>query len=169
LQRAQEALEQAVISKRRVVDEMHPTLLENLGLAAALEWEVSEACRRAELEYAVEFPEDMHLSADISIMLFRIAQEAIANAIAHAAAAKVAVTIVIADANISLLVEDDGVGIADAALNGRGIHGIAEIRQRVQSLGGELLIRRRPGPQAGTIVEANIPHPGAVPAGRETG
>jgi signal transduction histidine kinase len=156
LQRAQEALEQAVVTKRRIVEEMHPTLLDNLGLAAAVEWEVSETCRRADLEFAIEFPEDMDLPGEVSITLFRVVQEALANTIKHAAAANVTVTMAIADSNISLLVEDDGVGIADSARTNGGVHGIAEMRQRVRSLDGELAIRRRPG--AGTIVEVNIPY-----------
>jgi signal transduction histidine kinase len=159
LQRAQEALEQAVIAKRRIVEEMYPTLLDNLGLAAAMEWEISETCRHAGLEFALELPEDMDLPGNVSITLFRVVQEALTNAVRHAAAANVIVTIAIADSNISLLVEDDGVGIADTAHSDGGIHGVAEMRQRVRSLGGELAIRKRPAPQAGTMVEANIPYP----------
>jgi signal transduction histidine kinase len=169
LQRAQEVLEQAVITKRRIVEEMHPTLLDNLGLAAAVEWEVSETCSRAGLKFAVEFPEDIDLPGDVSIALFRIVQEALANTVRHAAAANVTVAIAIGDSNISLLVEDDGVGIADSVHTDGGVHGIAEMRQRVRSLGGELAIRKRPGLQTGTIVEVNIPclDAGSPAAGRQ--
>jgi signal transduction histidine kinase len=171
LQRAQEALEQAVITKRRIVEELHPTLLDNLGLAAAMEWEISETCRRAGLQFAIEFPEDMDLPGDVSIALFRIVQEALANTVKHAAASNVTVTIAIAGSNISLLVEDDGAGIADSAHTDGGVHGITEMRQRVSALGGELAIRKRPAPQAGTMVEANIPYPdtGSPVAGGQGG
>lgn len=165
LSRARDAIEQAVMSKRRIVEELYPSLLDSLGLAAAVEWEVSEACRRGGLEFAVEISESIDLPGSTSIMLFRIVQEALANTIAHAGATRVTVTIAAADANIMLLVEDDGVGIGDAAQSGDDVHGIDDMRQRARSLSGELLVRRKRAPESGTIVEANIPYPDkAAPA-----
>jgi signal transduction histidine kinase len=160
LSRAQGAIEQAVEAKRRVVDELYPSLLDTLGLAAAVEWEVSKACGHAGLDFAVEFSEDIELPGDTSIMLFRIVQEALANAIAHAGASRISVTIATAEANVMLLVEDDGIGIGDAAKRANGIHGIANMQQRARSLGGELMVRSKPMPETGTMVEANIPYSG---------
>jgi signal transduction histidine kinase len=157
LRRAQNSLEQAVVLKRQIIEELRPSLLDNLGLAAAVEWKVTEACRSAGLEYSLDVGDGMPIPAPLSIALFRVVQEGLANVAKHARARKVSVELVSAEQNISLLIEDDGVGISDDALGSPDSHGITGMRQQVKALGGEFRIHH--GERGGTIIEANIPNP----------
>jgi signal transduction histidine kinase len=156
LERALQALDDGVQIKRRIVEELRPTLLDNLGLAAAVDWQVHEICDRAGLECAIATPsDDSGIAPQTSIALYRILQEALTNIVKYAHAKHVSVDLGVGDDTITLLIEDDGVGIADDAQNNLLSHGIAGMRQRVRALRGEFSISRRP--EGGTVIEVNIP------------
>jgi signal transduction histidine kinase len=156
LARAQGALEQAVAIKRELIDALRPSLLDNLGFAPAVQWEVSNVAQRAQLAASVDIAEETAgLPQPAAMSLFRIVQAALANVVQHAQAKNVSVEVSVADSNLSMLVEDDGIGIADSALRSHLSHGLAGIRQRTRVLGGECSIRR--GAQGGTLIEINVP------------
>lgn len=156
LERALQALDDGVQIKRRIVEELRPTLLDNLGLAAAVDWQVHEICDRAGLECAIATPsDDSGIAPQTSIALYRILQEALTNIVKYAHAKHVSVDLGVGGDTITLLIEDDGVGIADDAQNNLLSHGIAGMRQRVRALRGEFSISRRP--EGGTVIEVNIP------------
>jgi len=91
----------------------------------------------------------------VAIGVYRIVQEALTNIVKYAHAKSVSVDLGMADDLLTLLVEDDGVGIADGAQNNLLSHGISGMRQRVRALHGEFSIGRRP--DGGTIIELSIP------------
>jgi signal transduction histidine kinase len=156
LERALQALDDGVQIKRRIVEELRPTLLDNLGLSAAVDWQVHEICDRAGLECAIATPtDDSDIAPQTSIALYRILQEALTNIVKYAHAKHVSVDLGVGGDTITLLIEDDGVGIADDAQNNLLSHGIAGMRQRVRALHGEFAISRRP--EGGTVIEVNIP------------
>jgi signal transduction histidine kinase len=170
LERALATLDDAVEIKRRIIDELRPTLLDNVGLEAALEWQVGEICRRASLEWQVSASGlDAQLPRDVSIAVFRIVQEALTNVVRHAQAKSVSVEVLRAADEIVLIVADDGVGISDHATRGRLSHGIAGMRQRARALRGEFSIRGRPA--NGTVIEVRVPVPADEPGthAREAG
>jgi signal transduction histidine kinase len=85
--RIHESLSAGVDLKRRVVEELRPTLLDNMGLFAALRWQFKETCRRAGLECTESIPEiEPKFNPDAAIGVFRIAQEALTNILKHAEA-----------------------------------------------------------------------------------
>ncbi|MEO8303273.1 MAG: CHASE3 domain-containing protein [Betaproteobacteria bacterium] len=156
LVRTLQALDDGVQIKRRIIEELRPTLLDNLGLSAALDWQVREICSRAGLKCTLGLPtDDPALDPHVSIALYRILQEALTNIVKYARAKSVNVDLVHAPDSITLLIEDDGVGIPDNAQNNRLSHGITGMRQRVKALGGEFAIRRRS--EGGTMIEVSIP------------
>jgi signal transduction histidine kinase len=156
LERALQALDDGVQIKRRIVEELRPTLLDNLGLAAAVDWQVHEICDRAGLECEIATPsDDSDIAPQASIALYRILQEALTNIVKYAHAKHVSVDLGVGGDTITLLIEDDGVGIADDAQNNLLSHGIAGMRQRVRALRGDFAISRRP--EGGTVIEVNIP------------
>jgi signal transduction histidine kinase len=156
LERALQALDDGVQIKRRIIEELRPTLLDNLGLTAALDWQVHEICDRAGLACTIETPsDDSRIPPKVGIALYRILQEALTNIVKYAKAKSVSVDLGVTGDDVTLLIEDDGVGIPEGAQNNLLSHGIAGMRQRVRALHGEFAISRRP--EGGTMIEVNVP------------
>jgi signal transduction histidine kinase len=156
LERALQALDDGVQIKRRIIEELRPTLLDNLGLAAAVDWQVHEICDRAGLACTVATPsDDSMIQPQVSIALYRILQEALTNIVKYAKASNVNVDLGVTSDTITLLIEDDGIGIPEDAQNNLLSHGIAGMRQRVRALHGDFSIARRP--EGGTMIEVNVP------------
>ncbi len=156
LERALQALDDGVQIKRRIIEELRPTLLDNLGLSAALEWQIHEICDRAGLHCDITMPPmDDAIPPNVAIALYRIVQEALTNIVKYARAKHVVVDLGLASDALTLLIEDDGVGIAENAQDNRLSHGIAGMRQRVHALDGDFRIGRRT--EGGTIIEVNAP------------
>ena len=91
----------------------------------------------------------------MSIALYRILQEALTNIVKYAHAKNVHVDLGASSDNVTLLIEDDGIGIPPDAQSNRLSHGISGMRQRAKALHGEFSIGRRP--EGGTRIEVNIP------------
>lgn len=156
LRRVQDVLDQGIDLKRRVIEELRPTLLDNMGLVAALRWQLDEACGRAGLQCRGHFPEaEPVVEPDTAIALFRVLQEALTNVLKHAQARRVDVTLDVTDTHVRLIVADDGRGIAHADLSRAQTHGLAGMRHRVAAVGGTLQIGRPVG--GGTEIVALAP------------
>jgi signal transduction histidine kinase len=156
LARASSTLDEGVEIKRRIIEDLRPTLLDNLGLAAALNWHVNQACERGGLACNLSLPEeDLEVPSRVSIALFRVVQEALTNVLRYAKARNVWLSIEHTETGISLALRDDGVGIAPRALGDRLSHGIVGMRQRIASLGGTFRIGRVA--QGGTAIEVFVP------------
>jgi signal transduction histidine kinase len=156
LERAVKTLDDGVQIKRRIIEELRPTLLDNLGLSAALEWQVHEICDRAKLACEICTPDDdSSIPPPIAIALYRILQEALTNVIKYAGARHVNVDLAVSDGSVMLIIEDDGIGIPDNAHRNRLSHGISGMRQRVRALHGEFSIGRRR--EGGTVIEVHVP------------
>jgi signal transduction histidine kinase len=142
--------------KRRVVENLRPSLLDNLGLAPALEWYISEHCSKGGLKCTLNLAEELGtISPDASIALFRIVQEGTTNALRHAKAKHFSASLHIEGKNIHLVLEDDGLGLPDTFNPAKMSHGLSGIRQRARSLGGDAIWKSAPG--KGTTVTVIIP------------
>jgi signal transduction histidine kinase len=154
--RIHESLSAGVDLKRRVVEELRPTLLDNMGLFAALRWQFKETCRRAGLNCTETIPDsELKFNPDAAIGVFRIAQEALTNILKHAEAKSAALAISIDGDTFSLRVSDDGKGIPASGLQNITSHGLASMRHRIAALGGTWVVRSPPS--GGTVVIAVIP------------
>src|SRR5450631_961149 len=170
--RIHESLSAGVDLKRRVVEELRPTLLDNMGLFAALRWQFKETCRRAGLECTESIPEiEPKFNADAAIGVFRVAQEALTNILKHAEAKSADLAIAIQGDTFVLRITDDGKGILPPRRPTMPSHGLASMRHRIAALGGSWEVSTPPA--GGTIVTARIPlrsmllsEPVAVLAGR---
>ena len=149
-----------VSDARRVIANLRPTALDDLGLAAAISLEVE---RLNEEGYQVDCEEhlgDERLPREMELALFRVAQEALTNIRKHAGTKWLKIELRRRDADVYLEVRDFGRGFDQAALETLGGRpgervGFAGMRERVAMLGGELEIQSRP--EAGTFVAAIIP------------
>jgi signal transduction histidine kinase len=156
LKRALLMLDEGVEMKRRIIEELRPTLLDNLGLASAIDWQVHQVCDRAGLQCTLNLDDsDVELPPDVTIALYRIVQEALTNIVKYAKARRVDVELVQNSEGVSLVLQDDGVGLPPGADTNALSHGISGMRQRVRALGGEFVIRGKP--RVGTTLEVTIP------------
>ena len=154
--RIHESLSAGVDLKRRVVEELRPTLLDNMGLFAALRWQFKETCRRAGLKCTETIPDsEPKFNPDAAIGVFRIAQEALTNILKHAEAKSADLLIGIDCDTFLLRVSDDGKGIPPSRLQTITSHGLASMRHRISALGGSWEVRSPSS--GGTTVIALIP------------
>lgn len=166
MRRLSASLDEAVEVKRRVIENLRPSLLDHLGLAAAVEWYVQETCQNAGIVAEVQVPDLMEpVPPEVAIAVYRIVQESLNNAVKYAQARTIWVDLLNEPGRLEIRVADDGIGIANFEPQ-HMTHGIAGMRQRARSLGGEFHLQTQPG--EGTTVIASFPlhaaaaAPGAV-------
>ena len=154
--RIHESLSAGVDLKRRVVEELRPTLLDNMGLYSALQWQFKETCRRSGLKCTENIPQTEHrFNPDSAIGIFRIAQETFTNILKHANAKAADLTIDVDDEEFMMRITDDGRGISGTRLRNTTSHGLVSMKHRVNALGGRLELRTPSG--GGTVVTVRIP------------
>lgn len=152
-------LDQILQQIRQISFDLRPPVLDDLGLAPALQWVLRHQAERAGL--SVEFIADVELKRpdpEVETACFRIALEALTNVIRHARARKVFVGLSRVDGSLQLIVRDDGVGfdLAGAANRTRRDRlGLAGMDERVMVLGGTFQCKSAPG--QGTEVQASFP------------
>jgi len=141
---------------KRVSRDLRPGILDDLGLAAAIEWQGKEFQKRTGIlcEVLVD-PEDLVADSDLSTALFRIFQETLTNVARHAGGTRVEAVLQQKNGALSLEVRDNGRGITEEEGSGAKSLGLLGIRERVQYLGGKVRIEGAPG--AGTLVAVTIP------------
>ncbi len=146
----------AVQTTRRICSELRPTVLDDLGLVAAIEWQVAEFEKRMSIGCVFHRPaREIELEAGMAVALFRILQESLTNVARHAEASKVYVMVQATDRNVCLAIEDNGRGIAPRAMEAGHSHGLRGIRERVRQFGGEVDIIGEAG--KGTSVLVQLP------------
>ncbi|MEO6928920.1 MAG: CHASE3 domain-containing protein [Casimicrobiaceae bacterium] len=156
LDRALAALDEGVTIKRRIIEELRPTLLDNLGLVAAIDWQVHEVCDRSELKCELNLADDASdVPPAVGIAMFRILQEALTNIVKYAGAKTVSVDLMRDDEGLSMIIGDAGIGLPERASSDSLSHGIAGMRQRVRALAGEFAIHGEP--RRGTQIEVWVP------------
>ncbi len=142
---------------RTLSHRVHPRVLDDLGLVPAVRWLARQARESADVDITVDaLGETDHIPAQVASVLYRVAQEALTNAVRHASPNNIAIT-VRADANTATLeVADDGRGfdIAEAEARRPGM-GLFSMRERVSLVDGRLDLSSSPG--SGTRVVATIP------------
>ena len=149
-------VDSAVQATRRIVTELRPTLLDDLGLVAAIEWQVAEFQKRTGLACRLALPPaDIGVDQKCSIALFRILQESLTNIVRHAHARSVDVTLGMAGDSLVLTIRDDGCGISRERVLNPTSHGLRGIFERARQLGGTAGIT---GPAtSGTTVTITLP------------
>jgi signal transduction histidine kinase len=158
LEDARVITEGALQTVRDLSQLLHPAMLDDLGLVAALDWYVRGFSKRYELR--AEFQHDgVHerLAVETEVAAFRIVQEALTNVVKHARATSCRVTLRCRDQRLNLTIEDDGIGFDVTSANTkerRGL-GLVGIRERVAQLSGIFRIER--GVPAGTKIVVELP------------
>jgi signal transduction histidine kinase len=149
---------------QRLASRLRPGLLDDLGLAAAIEWLGAECSRHAGIscDVSVDIPERL-IGPKSTTAIFRIVQEALTNVTRHASASRVSVRLRQTGGYIEALVEDDGAGIAEAQASDSRSFGLMGIRERAQAIGGRVAIRGEPGKGTSVHMTVALPGEGALP------
>jgi signal transduction histidine kinase len=156
LERLQSLSRDALQEMRSLIFELRSADLAADGLVATLRkhCEILSRVRKIEIDVSVE--DERALPADVERELFRIAQEAVNNALKHAAARRIDVRLLMAPPLVTLIVRDDGRGFdPDAAHIQSKRLGLTSMRERAEALGARLTVESAPG--AGTTVRAKVP------------
>ena len=165
LGRARRTLVDTVQLKRRIIENLRPSLLDNMGLSAALQSYCADYARVTSLDCdALIDPEADGAGPTQSIALFRITQEALNNIAKYAKARNVIVNLTHEPEGWGLEITDDGIGIPEGTMARTKSHGLLGMRERALLLGGTLVVERGVN-GVGTCVRALIPT--AAPGGNE--
>jgi signal transduction histidine kinase len=156
-ERVLRCMDDGLALKRRIIESLRPTLLDNVGLVAALRWLVDETVRRAGIACEENYPEVMpEISSDARIAIYRAVQECLMNIMKHSKAKSVLLNVSADEDMLSIIVRDDGIGIDEARLETPQSQGVLGMRHRIQSLNGDLTVRSL-GPNVGTECRFTLP------------
>ncbi|MCW3114595.1 MAG: hypothetical protein JWR18_2991 [Segetibacter sp.] len=158
LKGALELIDSTINTVRKIAAELRPGILDDLGLAEAIDWQSREFTNRTGIPvtYAYRGKADK-LPPTISIGIFRVFQESLTNVARHANATQVDCLLQNADNNLSLIISDNGVGFK---LNGKGERktlGLLGMKERIMMLNGKFNVASEPG--KGTTVSVEVPLP----------
>ena len=145
-----------ISSIRRIASELRPSVLDDFGLVAAIEWQTREFERKTETPcYFKADVDSLDLGTESNTAVFRIFQEALTNIARHANAKKVRVNLQSAGGTVVMTVSDDGSGIDLAAIKQKHSLGILGMQEPSRLIGAELNIGLAPG--GGTSVQLWVP------------
>lgn len=150
---AQELARESLEELRRISYELRPAALDDFGLASALTALGTAIARRTDIAVTLDIAADLPpLASDVELAVYRVAQEALTNAVRHSGGSRAHVRLSAPTGRLLLQVSDDGRGLGDGPLAGGGIRGM---RERALTVGGRLLLGVGEG--GGLEVELEVP------------
>jgi len=148
-------VDEIIQSVRKISTELRPAMLDDLGLTAALEWQLRAFAEQTTLEISLSAElDESRLHPNARLGLFRISQEALTNIARHANASRVDVELNHVDGEVLLSIKDNGKGFAEAEISDVFSIGILGMKERASALGGCLEISGTPD---GTTVMVRVP------------
>ena len=145
-----------VKSVRRIASELRPSLLDDLGLYAAMEWHLEEFERRSGITKELIIPEtELELPDTLKIGIFRIFQESLTNVARHSGAKNVSVSLLQKDNQLILTIRDNGIGFEEEPMTTQKTLGLLGMKERSMMMGGQYKITSVKG--EGTTVTVIIP------------
>ena len=148
-------IDQIVELVRRIASDLRPAILDDLGLAAALEKQLRRVRESTGIQTTLTAGDEPALDMLSGATLYRIAQEALANVVRHSGASRVDLSLETGDATATLVIRDNGRGMTREQATGPESLGILGIRERAELLGGVVAIESEPG--QGTTVSVTLP------------
>ncbi len=149
-------IDETIKTVQQIAYELRPIILDDLGLVAAIEWQVEELENRTDLKISLLIDsKSIHISQDRAIILFRIFQESMTNILRHSKATKVVIHLYEDNNKIFLEIQDNGIGIETNKIFASDSLGLIGMRERVRSCGGTLDISGKAN--KGTLVSVTIP------------
>jgi signal transduction histidine kinase len=148
----QRQVDDTIESARKIVSDLRPSVLDDLGVIPAIEWQLKEFHKRTGIRSRFESNiEEIDLLPEQAAAVFRVVQEALTNVVRHARAKSVLVDLTKENGQLTFTVSDDGTGIRNNNLANSTSLGIVGMRERIHRIGGDFRIRGVPG--FGTRIE----------------
>jgi len=141
---------------RRIASELRPSVLDNLGLIPAIEWQVSEFRKRTQIRTELlSNANSLDISMEGSVAVFRAVQEALTNIMRHAKASRVQVRLDLSDYALRISISDNGIGMSQTEQGEFNSLGIVGMKERISRIGGDFRLLSEPG--KGTRLEIIVP------------
>ena len=162
---AQKIVEQLTQEIRTTSYLLHPPLLDEAGVSAALKWYVEGLAERSGLKIRLNLPEDLErFSRDAELVVFRVVQECLTNIHRHSGSKTATITLTLTSGTVSIKIQDSGKGMSAEKLreiqSGASGVGVRGMRERVGQLGGKICFR---SDASGTTVSITLPASAAIP------
>jgi PAS domain S-box-containing protein len=149
-------IDTGVHTVRKICSELRPSILDDFGLPAAIEWHIEDFQHRTGIRFVSKIDATLtDVDGKLALIIFRIFQEAVTNMIRHAEARTVKVSLKKDTDNIVLKVSDDGKGISTRSISSPGSLGIIGMRERVRFWNGRLIFKS--ARNRGTTMTVSIP------------
>jgi two-component system sensor histidine kinase UhpB len=148
-------LNNTIESVQKISHGLRPSILDDLGLLPAIEWQVTEFHRTSGISCNITYsPNEIEVDSRISLVVFRIVQEALTNIARHSGASKVAIKVALIEGVLDVSIKDNGCGIEQTKINNSKSFGLLGMRERAGAVEGEVVISGRRG--EGTRVRVRI-------------
>lgn len=156
LPQMQKMIDDSIAAMRKIIRDLRPEVLDTLGLMDGLRWQTDEFQKRSGINCRLTLPNvNLTFNSEITTALFRILQESLSNVARHSQASEVDVSLSLRQDVLTLTVVDNGKGISDEEIKKVESFGLLGIRERVRSIGGEVVIEGKKG--EGTRVHVAVP------------
>lgn len=136
---------QALSDTREISRLMRPRILDDLGLVPALQWLSRVMGEKNSIKIDLHEQLSVNLDDETQTLVFRVVQEAITNAIKHAQATHIEITVIATDRMLVLKIKDNGVGMTKETSESVEGFGLSAMRDRVAAFGGQLMVESQPG------------------------
>ena len=147
--------EKTLNSVRNLAMGLRPSMLDDLGLGAALQWQGRDFERRSGIPVNIQFNGDLeNIEEEARTCVYRVVQESLTNCARHAHAKAITISVQGSDTQLSMAIQDDGVGFDPQTLSSRGL-GLIGMEERVRELGGTIAFKSQP--KKGTLVQIDMP------------
>jgi PAS domain S-box-containing protein len=141
---------------RKIATDLRPSILDNLGLWAAIEWQAQELQNRMKIPCELKMSvQDLDMQQDEATAIFRIFQETLTNVARHSRATRVTIQVDATEHDVHMKISDNGKGMSEAELLNTQSLGLLGMYERAHTFGGEFSIRSEPG--EGTVVSVHMP------------
>lgn len=150
-----ELVSETIKTVQKITFQLRPSIIDDLGLEAGIEWYASEFSERNGIEVNLDLKPGIVISPEIAIVIFRIMQESLTNISRHAKATKIDILLTESADCVNFVVKDNGIGISENSLNSKTSFGIIGMKERADSVGGKLTIMKNN--EGGTSLQLTFP------------
>lgn len=149
-------IDESIVSVRKLSSQLRPSILDQLGLLASMEWQMSEHTRRLNTPFVFKKPKTLKKIPMTKIVpIFRVFQELLTNIARHAKATNVEVTVKVEDDTFKMKVSDDGIGMSAISVESTKSLGILGMIERLRAINGSMKLTSEP--KKGTTAEVTVP------------